>query len=239
VPGWITARDEDGNALGGIRLPHMPRTLADGTSVGAPVCACNGWIYPEPHVDLLQWRASVDVSTILLALSGTFERFSDESLAELYPSREIYEERYRAALDAVLEEGYILQEDHDRYLAQLKGVHIPEIPDLPEARPELDPVRLERMQLPEGGEVRSSSLVRREALGREFEPHANTIRKWVEQADRDGGLREDGLSTTEREELVRLRRELQRVKLEREILAKATAWFAQETARMPSDAANS
>ncbi len=68
-----------------------------------------------------------------------------------------------------------------------------------------------------------------EELSREFEPSAQAIRNWVSQADRDQGLRTDGLTTDEREELHRLRRELRKVKQEREILAKATAWFAQET----------
>lgn len=158
---WRTERDEDGNALGGIRLPHMPRMLADGTSIGAPVGAYNGVIhelFPEPNVALSHWNTAVNPADIGLAISGTFERFSDERLTELYPNREIYEERYRAALDAVLEEGYIPQEDHDRYLARLKGIHVPGIPDLPEPRPEIDPVQLERMQLPEGGEVRLELL---------------------------------------------------------------------------------
>jgi transposase len=53
---------------------------------------------------------------------------------------------------------------------------------------------------------------------------------WVKQADRDTGHGDGGLSTGEREELARLRRENKRLKLEREILAKAAAWFAQETA---------
>ena len=44
------------------------------------------------------------------------------------------------------------------------------------------------------------------ALAREFEPSANAMRKWVKQAGLDEGLRSDGLTTTEREELARLRR---------------------------------
>jgi transposase len=50
-----------------------------------------------------------------------------------------------------------------------------------------------------------------------------------EQADRDQCVRNDGLTTDEREELSRLFRELRQVKQEWEILAKAAAWFAQET----------
>ena len=66
-------------------------------------------------------------------------------------------------------------------------------------------------------------------LAREFEPSAQAIRTWVAQADRDAGKRTDGLSTEEREENRRLRREVRRLREERDILARATAWFARET----------
>lgn len=68
-----------------------------------------------------------------------------------------------------------------------------------------------------------------EELSRQFEPSAQAIRNWVAQADRDEGKRQDGLTTSEREELARLRRENERLREEREILKKAAAWFAQET----------
>ena len=61
----------------------------------------------------------------------------------------------------------------------------------------------------------------------EFEPTAQTIRNWVKRADIDDGLRDDGLTTAEREELRQLRRENKRLREEREILSKAAAWFAQ------------
>ncbi len=57
-----------------------------------------------------------------------------------------------------------------------------------------------------------------EELAKEFEPSAQAIRNWVAQADRDEGRRADGLTTAEREELNRLRREIRQLKLEREIL---------------------
>jgi transposase len=72
------------------------------------------------------------------------------------------------------------------------------------------------------------------ALAREFEPTVETIRQWVKQVGLDEGLRSDGLTTTEREELNRLRREIRVLREEREILAKAAAWFAQETGATPS-----
>jgi len=71
------------------------------------------------------------------------------------------------------------------------------------------------------------------ALAREFEPSEQTIRNWVKQADLDGGRRTDGLTSDERAELSRLRREVRQLKLEREILKKAAAWFARETKTVP------
>lgn len=72
-----------------------------------------------------------------------------------------------------------------------------------------------------------------ESLGREFEPSAQCIRNWVRQADRDAGRRRDGLTTEERSELQRLRRENATLREEREILKKAAAWFARETDSIP------
>ncbi len=76
-------------------------------------------------------------------------------------------------------------------------------------------------------------------IAEQFEPSEQTIRNWIAQADRDEGKRADGLSTVEREELTRLRRENRQLKLEREILAKAAAWFARETDKIPDKGSNS
>ena len=78
-----------------------------------------------------------------------------------------------------------------------------------------------------------------EDLAREFEPTSVTIRSWVKQADIDEGRRQDGLTTTEREEIIQLRRENKQLRLEREILAKAAAWFARETGSIPPKSSSS
>lgn len=72
-----------------------------------------------------------------------------------------------------------------------------------------------------------------EELAKEYEPTATTIRHWVVQDDLDDGRRTDGLTTDERTELARLRRENRVLREEREILKKAAAWFARETVPTP------
>ena len=81
-----------------------------------------------------------------------------------------------------------------------------------------------------------------EDLAREFEPTSQSIRNWVVQADRQEGRREekgDGMTAAERDELVRLRRENKQLRVERDILSRAAAWFARETGAVPSGSSNS
>ena len=72
-----------------------------------------------------------------------------------------------------------------------------------------------------------------EELSREYEPTAQSIWNWVRQAERDEGIRQDGLTTDEKEELRRLRREVRVLRQEKGILKRAAAWFAQETGSTP------
>ncbi len=78
-----------------------------------------------------------------------------------------------------------------------------------------------------------------EELAREFECSAQAIRNWVRQADLDEGRREDGLTTVERDELRRLRRENLQLREEREILKEAAAWFGRETDTVPGRSSRS
>jgi len=68
-------------------------------------------------------------------------------------------------------------------------------------------------------------------LAREFGCTGWTIARWVKQAEQKTGAGNGGLSTKEHEELVRLRQENRQLRREREILSKATAWFARESAQ--------
>ncbi len=76
-------------------------------------------------------------------------------------------------------------------------------------------------------------------LAQEFEPSYWTIHQWIKQADRDEGRTAEGLSSMEQAELRRLRRENRQLKVEREILAKAAAWFARETGSVPKESSSS
>ena len=70
-----------------------------------------------------------------------------------------------------------------------------------------------------------------EELSRDLNCSAQAIRNWVRQADLDDGRRRDGLTTTEREELRRLRAENRTLRRERDLLRKAAAFFARESDR--------
>ncbi len=67
-------------------------------------------------------------------------------------------------------------------------------------------------------------------LSRELGLTESSVRNWVKQADVDEGRGPEGaLTTDEKEELRRLRRDNKRLKMERDILKKATAFFAKES----------
>ena len=71
-------------------------------------------------------------------------------------------------------------------------------------------------------------------LAKDFGPHPQTIRNWAACVNVDAGEAGKGtLTASEREELDRLRRENRQLRLDREILSKAAAWFARETNRIP------
>ena len=76
-------------------------------------------------------------------------------------------------------------------------------------------------------------------LAEEFEPTQTTIRNWLKQADRDEGVRSDGPTTEEKEEIRQIRKKLRQLQQERDILAKATAWFARETGDVPPKSSDS
>ncbi|MFG1802817.1 transposase [Micromonospora carbonacea] len=66
-------------------------------------------------------------------------------------------------------------------------------------------------------------------VAKDFDLTETAVRDWVKQADVDAGVRTDGLTSVEREELAALRRENRRLREDVDILKRATAFFATET----------
>lgn len=97
-------RDADGNALGGLRLPHMPSEPVGGKMVGAPLGRHGG-------LDL-----SFKDTNMYFLLSGTFSPFSPERVRDLYPSHDTYVSAVSVAAKGLSAKRYILPEDADAYV---------------------------------------------------------------------------------------------------------------------------
>ena len=96
-------RDADGNAKGGVRLPHLATTLADGKQSGAPLGSYTGiaWNYQNKNG--------------FFVISGTFTSFK---IKALYPTHETYVAAVTAAAQDLVAKRYILAEDADAYIAE-------------------------------------------------------------------------------------------------------------------------
>ena len=98
------ARDADGNAKGGLRLPHMPVVLGDGGKAGAPLGRYDG----------LAWAH--ETSNIFFLISGTFTPFPPDKLEALYPNHKAYVAAVAAAAEDLVAKRYILPEDGAAYV---------------------------------------------------------------------------------------------------------------------------
>jgi hypothetical protein len=100
------ARDGDGNALGGLRLPHMPSVVCDDKNhceaAGAPL----GVYSPR----------DTNSSNAVVRLGGAFDPFSPEELRNRYRNRGNYVHLVERAAKELREQGYILQEDYRKYV---------------------------------------------------------------------------------------------------------------------------
>ena len=95
---------------------------------------------------------------------------------------------------------------------------------MPRTRPPYPPeFRVETVRL-----LRSGATTIRQ-VSQDVGVSQQTLRNWLRQADLDDGRRDDGLTTSDREELRRLRRRVRVLEQEREILRRAAVFFARET----------
>jgi transposase len=76
-------------------------------------------------------------------------------------------------------------------------------------------------------------------LAAEFKLAQQTVRNWIKQADLNAGRRSDGVTSSDQEEVARLRKRVRQLEIERDILSKAAAWFARETDSIPAKSSNS
>jgi hypothetical protein len=113
------AKDADGNALGGVRLPNMATALPGGDRAGAPLGAYGG-------LDLEGWHNQIRIG-------GTFEPFPRAELAKRYPTRAGYVDLVRKAAAHLLGGRYILKDDHDTYIRDAEYVWCSKIAAAPAA----------------------------------------------------------------------------------------------------------
>ncbi len=104
IPFKEARRDTDGNARGGVRLPHMRTGLEDGKTAGAPLGTYNG-------LDL-----DFKDTNLFFLISGTFAPFSEDRIRALYPSHDAYVSAVSLAAKDLVAKRYILQEDVDAYI---------------------------------------------------------------------------------------------------------------------------
>jgi hypothetical protein len=104
------AVDADGNALGGVRLPHMP-ALSRGVAEGGPLGAYGG--------------LNRDAGSPFLSLGGTFAPFPAARLRQLYPTHADYVARVTRAADRLLERRFILKAGRDGYVRAARAAAVP------------------------------------------------------------------------------------------------------------------
>ncbi len=103
----LSAVDEHGNALGGVRLPDIDVPIATHNNDNAP-------LNPLDFIAMLA-----------CGLSGNSIYFTEAQLLALYPTHEDYVAKYTAAADQALANGYLLQADYDEAIQEAQAAPIP------------------------------------------------------------------------------------------------------------------
>lgn len=120
---FIIKRDTDGNAIGGVRLPHMPSLPSDGRKVGAPLGVYLGVKKDEPSLKKLG-PDEPGWNWIMRIISGSFKPFTAVELEKRYPDRAHYVDRVSRAVDLLVEQRFLLPEDRKRYIKEAENLRI-------------------------------------------------------------------------------------------------------------------
>jgi hypothetical protein len=115
---FVPERDADGNAMGGLRLPHMPSILCDDDRSNEDDCRLAGASLGT-YTGLETDNVPVPPNTNLYVMwGGTFEPFSPHDLKERYRTRGNYVQLVRRAAQELRQQGYILPEDYRKYVRE-------------------------------------------------------------------------------------------------------------------------
>ena len=106
-------RDADGNALGGVRLPHMTSVLADGRQAGAPLGQYTGF------------AASFAKDNMFFTIGGAFKPFPPNKINALYPTHAAYVDLVRASTKDLEAKRYILPDDAKAYIDAAEASDVP------------------------------------------------------------------------------------------------------------------
>jgi hypothetical protein len=97
-------RDEEGNAMGGVRMPHMNAPLGK---------------YAGCEDNILRFRGS-----FFVRFCGSFEAYNNSKLRQLYPSHDIYVDKVTKGAELALQNRWILKKDADAYIEEAKNSSI-------------------------------------------------------------------------------------------------------------------
>jgi hypothetical protein len=122
------ATDADGNVTGGIRPPSMSSVTSAGMPAGAPLGTYGSLELaglpapafggpPQGTWDPTKCAPYCFIPNIFQVMGGTVTKFSADEIAKRYPDQATFQDLRTRAADQLLADGYLLQEDRDRFAA--------------------------------------------------------------------------------------------------------------------------